>query len=274
MTNEYELKGDTLVNEANELSSDSSSDKTIKLLDKASINYTLAKAHSKAGGVFSSLGDLYSSINDTYLSASNYNKAGEAYIKAEDYTNAKIYLDKVYELYLSNGNYVSAGKTTVTIAEILAKQDLIVEAIDYYTKAYDYYLMENNEITGASHLRKAGYLLISCDEYYKAINRLRTVFDHYSSKELTASSNRELLLDIGIIYIYLRDFNGCHEWLDFCAANNLQNSISFICLRDLVSSIENKDMSTFSSLINSPILTKTFNIHINKCLDGIKLFSL
>ena len=58
MTNEYELKGDTLVNEANELSSDSSSDKTIKLLDKASINYTLAKAHSKAGGVFSSLGDL------------------------------------------------------------------------------------------------------------------------------------------------------------------------------------------------------------------------
>jgi tetratricopeptide (TPR) repeat protein len=279
MTNEYKLKGDVLVNEANSLI-DSDVDSALKLLDKAQINYILAKAHIKTGEVCVLVGDLYSSKKEMYLAASNYNKAGESYIKVGDYTNAKIYMDKAYDLYLEEGQYTSAGKITAMIAEFLVKQNLIAEAVDYYNRAYDYYLMGNSEITGAYYLRKAGYLMLLSDSssdilssdnssYYKAINCLKIVFDHYSTKELTMLSNSEILLDIGIIYIYLKEFDKCHEWLDACINNGLGKSMSFTWLKDFVDAIENEDMVQFSSLITNPI-PKNLNMYISKCFDKIK----
>lgn len=266
---EYEKKGDSLVQQANE--ENLPQDRKIDLLIKASIQYKIAKAYLKTANVLIIIGDLYNSQPyGEYQAASSYQKAGENFLLLNDYNNSKIYFDRAIILFGDNGKFASAAKVIVIVANLLIKQNLLSEAIIYCHKAHEFYLLEGSPATGFANLLKAGYLLLDLARYQEAIKCLGIVFNYYINNNLANIKCKELLLEIGIVNLCLQDVSGCKHWLDVCKGYKLHDAREYVYLNAFIDTYEKKDLITFNSLITEYTTLRLFHNSISKCLEQIK----
>lgn len=269
---DYKQKGDVLMDEMKQLLNPANHNpqRMIDLLSKASTYYKLAKLHSQTANVFVMLGDLYcTTSHNNYQAAINFRNAGDNFVLAEDYEDAKINFDKASKLFLEEGKFSSAAKIVTTVADMLNNQKMFNEAIAYYTKAYDYYLMENSASTACSNLLKAAYLMLEMNRYQETNKCLETVYNYYINHDLTVFKCRELMLHIGIIDIYLQDIKGCKIWLDNCKKQELKNCREFIFLSSIVDACEKEDSVAITNSFNEFKSVSPLHPRITKCLEEI-----
>lgn len=192
---EHEAKGDELFGKA-------SDNKSLDDYTKAANQYKIGGCWLKAGHSFEAIAILNSN-SSIYATASNYTKAGDMFIKCNNFDKTKECLSKAIKLFLEDGKFASAASSCVKLAEVNDNNNDKLGAIEYYELAYKYYDCENSTATGYSFLLKAAYCLIDLEEYDKALQHLIKCCEFYETKNLTLFKAKKLRFEITIVEMYL-----------------------------------------------------------------------
>jgi hypothetical protein len=253
-----EQEGDNLIQEIHTLLSNPIIDYNliIQNLQTAYKKFKSCESYFKAGDALCLMADIYQThvSQGNHKAACTYEIAGKMFMNV-DKIKTKEVLILSSELFLKDNNFYKAGNVNQTLASIYVDEGSI-DYIDYLQNAYDYY-------------SKAAYLLIDSDQYKEASKYLKLIYRNFSlfEKSYKFYNTEILLLDIGIIELYLKDITECKNWLESCSQH--KETDEFKILSSLLDAYEKHDVGKFNEIIDECQLITSLNIHISKLIRSI-----
>jgi alpha-soluble NSF attachment protein len=206
-----------------------------------------------AGESFREAGKLNLSIcKSEYVSASNYVKAGEMFMKYDVSLALQCYVIAV-KLFLDMGQFDSAGKNELIIAEITETNGQLNDAIESYKKVCHYYELANSKNSSMNILLKCTHLLIDSGKHEEAGKNFEILAEYYMTTPLATYKYVEHVFNTCLCKLYLGDIVDTKKLLQKYYDKQRLFGISkeYIFLSTIIDVCANNDITKFTDLVTN-----------------------
>jgi len=225
-------------------------DDAAELYKKAANIFKLAKEYDKAGDAFLRAADCYVKLNSKHEVAMCYMSAAAILRKSNVPESIKCFKIGI-EFYLDEGRFAMAAKHQKEIAELYEADGEIESAMEAYCLAADYFEGDNQVSHSNNCLLKVALFSAQLQQYQRAIDIYQKIAHASIDNNLLKWSVKDYLFRAGLCYLAIGEMIATKRALEQFQTMDHTFGTSRECklLMELAEAVEESDVEKFKAAV-------------------------